>query len=420
MEAANWSKLFEVITPPKGVVRELEYLIKMSPGAYRVLWENVGSSTSFKKELARRNLNNSLYEPLRNRFIANYSSGNSNTQSRFDLGHMLNLFKAGGKHESFYYEDSTSGTSGIPLRIVRSQKSLLLEYVRLRSVLNYWGIKTNSFSMKIGFVYVSHYPNSSNYLYIDPVMNTVVLKLNINDQNAVSEFLKNSKFLADGYALTGTPTSVLLFSKTLTTEGLPKPSVCILSGEKYLESVQFNLKNSLGCKTFMTYTLREFGMVAFECRVRANCYHTCDEVFDFSNCQGEILISDFSNNHIPIVKYRTGDVGMVRNNKRCACRLNTKLLTGLEGRSQVFISCPDGNRRELGIIGSLLQDHLPVQWYNLNLENEKHIKVKYATLSDFSTLEFKKKVHEIFGRDMKIDMEKCQLDELTFSDRKMT
>jgi phenylacetate-CoA ligase len=131
--------------------------------------------------------------------------------------------------------------------------------------------------------------------------------------------------------------------------GRPGPlKLMIGGGEGITTAARREMERFWGATVCMTYASTEAATVlGFECGHRAG-YHVNE--FDFhveidrpdAEGYGEIVITTVNRRVMPLVRYRTGDVGRWVAG-RCPCGLNFRRLSALRGRLDEQVSCVWGN-----------------------------------------------------------------------------
>jgi phenylacetate-CoA ligase len=119
----------------------------------------------------------------------------------------------------------------------------------------------------------------------------------------------------------------------------------LFGGEPWSESMRAEIERALGLSAISFYGLSEMcgPGVAAECLVARSGLHVQEdhflvEVIDPSDgrrlepgAEGELVFSTLSKEALPLVRYRTGDIGRLID-EPCACGRTTVRLTGLRGR----------------------------------------------------------------------------------------
>jgi phenylacetate-CoA ligase len=101
---------------------------------------------------------------------------------------------------------------------------------------------------------------------------------------------------------------------------------------------------------FDLYVSTEFGLAAWECRDHYGYHINSESVLletlkngevVCSNERGEITCTNLVNAAMPLIRYKTGDIGM-RIDERCPCGNTLPLLKIIEGRTGDFLTTMDG------------------------------------------------------------------------------
>lgn len=147
--------------------------------------------------------------------------------------------------------------------------------------------------------------------------------------------------------------SIYLFAKMcrelgllgLTFEGVISTSMMLLKHERELIEQVFHVK------VFNRYGCEEVGLIASECDqhdgMHINASHVLVECLDDEGNPvpygepGKIVVTDFNNRGMPLIRYRVEDVGVLTQEK-CTCGRQTTLLKRLEGRVADFLIDTNG------------------------------------------------------------------------------
>ena len=133
----------------------------------------------------------------------------------------------------------------------------------------------------------------------------------------------------------------------------------VLCASEKLYSWQRNLLEEVfQCRAYSWYGHTEKAVLAGECEKSAD-YHIASEYglvelidrngnpINKNDEAGEIVATGFNNFVVPLIRYKTGDIG-VYSNKECSCGRNYPLLKRIEGRVQEFLITKDNNLISLG------------------------------------------------------------------------
>lgn len=142
-----------------------------------------------------------------------------------------------------------------------------------------------------------------------------------------------------------------------------RPRVVLTNAEVLYEWQREHARRVLGCDVFDWYGLGEHVAAAAECEHHG--YHIPEEIVAVEiiadgreadeGQPGEIVGTCLENYAQPLIRYRTGDFA-VRRNERCPCGRAHAMLREIGGRTQDIISTPDGGWRAFrhGLFGAEL------------------------------------------------------------------
>ncbi len=128
------------------------------------------------------------------------------------------------------------------------------------------------------------------------------------------------------------------------------PKGIISSAETLTQSKREIIEKAFGCKVLNRYGSREVGLVASECQQQAGLHINADnvhvEVVKNGKAvpigeSGDILVTDFSNKGMPLIRYNLGDVGCL-SDEMCSCGRTLPLMKSVQGRSGDFFVADDG------------------------------------------------------------------------------
>ena len=169
----------------------------------------------------------------------------------------------------------------------------------------------------------------------------------------------------------GFPSSIALFASIAQRQGLDLSSLkerglamVIATAEPLGENRQI-LADAFGVPVFDSYGLREVGLVCHDCGAqRMHCteeqmiVETVDpETLEPTDGEGEIVVTNVVGVVMPMIRYRTGDIGRL-SSKPCPCGLGLRTLEITGGRSVDFIVTSEG-RWVAGYIFPYLMREVP-------------------------------------------------------------
>jgi len=122
-----------------------------------------------------------------------------------------------------------------------------------------------------------------------------------------------------------------------------KPVKAIISSTGVLtKEAKKKIQDTFKCKVFNRYGSREIGMIATSCEredtLHINMYQQFVEILDdkgndlAENERGEIVITNFTNRIMPLIRYKIGDIGAF-NYAKCSCGRGLHRLENIYGRT---------------------------------------------------------------------------------------
>lgn len=162
------------------------------------------------------------------------------------------------------------------------------------------------------------------------------------------------------------PSSAFVFASFLDNNNIICPLKAVLAASEAVYPFQREiLEKVFKCRVYSFYGQSEQVCIAGECEKSKN-YHIqpeygITEILDANGNElkneneiGEIIATGFINDAMPFIRYRTGDLAVVSNEK-CVCGRNHKIIKRIEGRSYEYIVTQDG--RVVSLTGLIHGQH---------------------------------------------------------------
>lgn len=139
--------------------------------------------------------------------------------------------------------------------------------------------------------------------------------------------------------------TMALFARFLQATGLvpPRPRAIICSAEVLTDDNRALIEATFGCRVFNRYGSREFAVIASECDRHRGMHVNAENLLVEVAGNGEILITDLKNFAMPMIRYRTRDVGALRE-EDCDCGRGLPLLDLHGGRVTDFLTAANGSK----------------------------------------------------------------------------
>jgi len=147
------------------------------------------------------------------------------------------------------------------------------------------------------------------------------------------------------------------------------------------------IREGLGCPVAQEYGSRDAGMVASECpmgglHVNAEGVHA--ELLGPSDGSRELVITNFDTLAMPIIRYRTQDMGTPASNL-CPCGRTLPLLGGVEGRRTDFLVTRDGRVLHALAIIYVLRDIPGIDEFRVIQEDVSRLVIEIVPAASFGS-----------------------------------
>jgi phenylacetate-CoA ligase len=248
-----------------------------------------------------------------------------------------------------YYNMTTGGTTGQPLRYRISKKERFLAGAILYRGFGYGGYNLGDRMLIIGGSSV--FGNKDSYMKKCEYWSRNIDKISAFSLGKSQDHLKQltrykPKFLY-GYASSLYELSIEFENHK---KNIPKIESIFTTSEKLHKHMRCKIEDIFECQVFDTYGANDGGATAFECSEH-NGMHidsersvlelVSDDGSQVERGEGKILSTSLFNYAMPLIRYSTGDVGTIKD-EFCSCGRGSILLDDLVGRSVDMILTPDG------------------------------------------------------------------------------
>ena len=192
--------------------------------------------------------------------------------------------------------------------------------------------------------------------------------------------------------LWGYPSSLYTLAKDVLRRGLTdlKMSVAITDAEQLFDYQRETIAKAFQCPVCETYGMNEIVAGASQCAhgtlhlwPEAGWIEVMENGAKAAPGQpGEFVCTGLINMDMPLIRYRVGDRGMLKNDDACACGRTLPALVGLDGRADDVLYTSDG--RALGRLCTVIQGDIAVYETQLIQEELELVRVKYVPTPEFS------------------------------------
>lgn len=168
------------------------------------------------------------------------------------------------------------------------------------------------------------------------------------------------------------------------------------------------IEEVFGCKVTNRYGCEEVSLIASECEEHNGLHINADSLFAEVPSDGKLLVTDFVNRAMPLIRYQVGDV-VVPSNRVCKCGRGLPLIERVEGRDADYVVTPAGHLIS-GIsltenFANLIPGTAQVQIVQESITQLRIRLVTDDTFGDASRVKIAELVRDTFGDGVAHDVE---------------
>ena len=185
-----------------------------------------------------------------------------------------------------------------------------------------------------------------------------------------------------------------------------RPASVLLSADYAPESIINKIKKNWRCKVFTHYGMTEtcYGC-AVQCTEGSGHHIRHEDMFleiidpvDGSSipigCEGEIVLTVFANQAMPLIRYRTGDIGSIVIDK-CICGGILPRLSKVKGRLNNIIKISEGQNISIEQLDEIIYGIDTVRTYNAELELHPDKKTLSLVIDSYGSLDIEDIIQNI-------------------------
>ncbi len=248
---------------------------------------------------------------------------------------------------------------------------------------------------------------------------SLILDASRLDDRAMAEFASRLKRYRPRVLLAYANT-VALFARYVRDNGIEgiRPQAVICSAEVLTPENRALIESTFHCPVFNRYGSREFSVIASECDrhvgMDVNAENLYVEVLvdgePVVGKPGEIVVTDLKNTAMPMIRYRTRDVGTLLE-APCRCGRSLPLLEISGGRVTDFLIAGSGARGSGIVIATYVITSVPgAQQVQLHQKTRGAVTVRVVRgkhWAESSADVLVKGVREYLGADTQVEIEYC-------------
>jgi phenylacetate-CoA ligase len=310
----------------------------------------------------------------------------------------------------------TSGSTGIPLRVIKDKKTDACHYAK-----DIYTLLECEVSFKDTFVYIRSMAES-----IKPPKPYSIILGSLRSYT-VPVFNESEKILSVLKQLN--PDAFQTFPSVLTdlsageTSGI-NPRKIFAIGENLTQHCREVTRRAFNVEINELYGSIEFENLAFECNEHAGLHIITDSALlefldqDYDHVaageSGEIVVTDLLNHAMPLIRYKLGDVG-IPSDERCNCGRGWPLIKNIEGRTNDNFVLPSGRKASFFAFFRFIHKELEEQVFGISqfqVIQEKRNKlvlkvVKGKEFNESSIERLREKMEAFFitlGEEVKVEI----------------
>jgi len=248
--------------------------------------------------------------------------------------------------------ESTSGSTGSPLQFYAPPEGVRARFAIIDAYLAYFGCPYGTRRVRLSWHWFAPPERTHPPFWVyNRVDNQLHMSCHHLDRDTAPAYVAQLNTFQPLY-MTGYGHMLYLLARHILAHGGRRfaPRVLFTDGEPLGEEQRAIIEEGLGAPCYDAYGLREMNWVAAHCcRHR---YHTMPlssilEIVDEAGQPlapgevGRIVVTDLTQHAFPLVRYDTGDLGVL-SAETCSCDWHSPVLQSIEGRALEYITTPRG------------------------------------------------------------------------------
>ncbi|WHX86985.1 hypothetical protein QNH18_01200 [Bacillus paralicheniformis] len=335
-------------------------------------------------------------------------------------------------NENDCYVTKTSGSTGTPFSSIHDIESYYEGLANLTFILNENDISEHPRILRIaGRInqFTDKTKETLPYFSLGLIgINSSLSKFETSILNQIIDFKPN--------IISGHGSEILLLYKIFKTnqlfDKLSDIKLLICGGESLSSQTRNYIKNAYKSKVVDTYGMQEIGDIAVQCPSLENHYHIYEEsvivelVDEYGNLMkksdnqlGEFVVTGLINKYMPLMRYKTGDTGLI--SSKCPCGYKGGTIKLLEGRKMNPVVLKDGDLLNTYVLKRGLED-LNVICFQLEQSIPGEIDINIV-INDEKNKEdlfkYKENLNLELGWKLDIKLNFCNIEDLIGSNGKI-
>lgn len=315
------------------------------------------------------------------------------------------------------YKDHTGGTTGTPLTIYKTRKTIQLWYAMTEARMRRWhGVSYKDRWAIFGGQLVVPLDQQNPPFWVESkILNQLYLSTFHISKKNISHYAKKINQFRPSHIIVY-PSSATEFAKIIISEGVDiwSPKVIFSNAEPISDQQRALISTAFKCRVVNTYGMGESVYGASECEFGVMHSWLDSGVLEiFSDDKngvrgansGSFFITGLINSDMPLIRYEIGDRGEGGKQKFCKCGRTLSTLGNIDGRTSDLIMTPDG--RKIFWLNSVFYE-LPISQAQIIQDSFEKVKVKIVPAERFGPSDIaciRDRLQQRIGEKMKVTID---------------
>ena len=335
-----------------------------------------------------------------------------------DIRAHLDALKADNAHGLARF--NTGGSSGQPLIFFIGNERVSHDVAAKWRATRWWGVDIGDPEIVVWGSPIELGAQDRLRLLRDSIMRTKLLSAFEMAESRVQAFIEEIRCMRPRM-LFGYPSSISHIARHAEQHGIRMNDlgikVVFVTSERLYEHQRDIIQRVFGCAVANGYGGRDAGFIAHQCP-RGGMHITAEDIIvetvdsaglpTLPGVPGEIVVTHLATGDFPFVRYKTGDIGVL-SDERCACGRGLPMLQEIQGRTTDFVVAQDGTVMHGLALIYIVRDLPGVKAFKIVQESRDLTRILLATDTDFAEANIQLIVagfKQRLGRNVEISIER--------------
>ena len=315
---------------------------------------------------------------------------------------------------------NTGGSTGAPLQFFLGKERVSHDVAAKWRATRWWGVDIGDREIVVWGSPVELGAQDRLRAFRDRLLRTRLLPAFEMSEAKLDAFVREIRKVRPRM-LFGYPSSLALIAEHARRAGVDLTGVGVevafVTSEQLYPHQREAIASGFGCRVANGYGGRDFGFVAHECPEGGLHTSTEDVVVEIVGNggrvlppgeEGEIVVTHLATGEFPFIRYRTGDIGTL-SEERCPCGRGLPMLGAVAGRTTDFIVASDGTVMHALALIYAIRDVPGVREFKIiqeSLDETRVLLVTDETFSEERGREIERRLLERLGEGVRVVLER--------------